>query len=130
MQNLEALPAVLIAAAIGLVTKIVWDWLNNRDTPDVMASLPLTHPHCEDHDERNKSIHECMNCLVDVKKKQSAFEERTSHILHELKRGTEKFDSLDQNISEIKASLAGLIALARERSGGLFQKGDIKEWTK
>lgn len=112
MQSFEIEP-LLVAALVGLLFKIVWDWLSGFKKKD------KENEHCENHEDCMKRISDCESCLrqqqTHITGMIATFEERTASIMRELERGNKNFDRIDESINEIRSSMAELT--------GLFKKG-------
>lgn len=118
MGNQVSLANFILAAAAGgmitLIFKIVWDWLKSRNS----------EPQSCDSCKCLERIQQCEGCIVEIKRNQATFEERTLNSLRELERLGKTVDTLTREVSEIGKNLAALVAIA-ERAGDrklLFQK--------
>jgi hypothetical protein len=98
---------------IGIVCKIVWDWLKNRrpDTTKPVNDLGT----CGIHGEFGARISHCEDNIQGIKEGQAALTatvtERTIAIEKELQRGNTKFGEMTSNINAMNVTLAGIAAV-------------------
>jgi hypothetical protein len=99
LVNLESVFLVIIAAIVGFVFKIIWDWFMTGRTE---KGLYVEKDHCEKFREK------C--CMPELKKEVGVIENRMDAAEKSLDRGREDFKLLRQDISEINLTLAGMAA--------------------
>lgn len=104
---LFAIVGPCVALFFGIVGKIVWEWLRGRTRGNEL--------HCPDHEKCSDRIGACEVCMrliqTEQATQQTLFEERTGTILSELSKGEKRFSAISSDISQIKQSVAGLMAI-------------------
>ncbi|MBT4877928.1 MAG: hypothetical protein HON48_22335 [Desulfobacula sp.] len=96
-MKLESLFLIVVAAILGFVCKIIYDWLKTGRTE---KGVFVKTDHCETIREK------C--CVPELKKDVGIIENRMDAAEKSLDRGREDFRLLRKDISEINLTLAGM----------------------
>jgi len=101
-MKLDPVVSIILAAVIGFLAKIVWDWLSSGRTE---KGVYVKTKDCEAHREK------C--CMPELKKDFGVMDSRMAAAEKSLDRGREDFRLLRKDISGIKESLAGIEAVLK-----------------
>lgn len=100
---------ILFSAVVGLVGKIVWDFLSNR------KETKMESHSCSDHSACIDRIEKCEKCINEIRLEHRSFEsllmERTANIILLIEKLEAGFTAQSIAISGINASIASLTAV-------------------
>ena len=96
-MTMDPMFKLILAALIGFVFKIIWDWLKTGRSE---KGILVTTAHCEEIREK------C--CMPQIKKDVGILKTEIAAHEKKLDQGREDFKLLREDISSIKESLAGI----------------------
>lgn len=114
-MEFEGIILVLFASTVGIVAKIVWDWLQQRRQPAPVAP------------ERCSEDTTC-STVTKMHEQQIRMDERNKYILQQMKDGKDSFNAIRGDITEIKGNVKAIAAIIDERAkaGGPLLQGDVR----
>ncbi len=115
-----------IAGGVGIICKIVYDWLSNRpDDPAPRARIEVSKcadcdGKCAHHGDLDERMHAVERCTVQIKKEQAgltaSFTAHADHVDKRLDQGHENFRAMRKDIGRMSNSLTTIATIIEERT--------------
>lgn len=109
MELNNILLGVIATAIVGLIAKILYDWLKHGRT-----SLPI-HTTCIECNKLNTKLSELEACVIQEKMARRTIEAEITEHERRLDRGSEAMSKLMSDISDIKSSIATLLERSKRK---------------